>query len=541
MKRSIPCLFLVLASFIAAGQSPSENIPRLSTANGHTSLLVDNRPFLILGGELGNSSASNTKYMAPIWPKLKKMHLNTLVAPVYWELMEPQEGKFDFALVDDLIASARKNQIKLVLLWFGTWKNSMSCYVPGWMKTDATRFPRARTVAGEPQEIVTPFSANALAADEKAFAALMRHIRQTDGIQHTVLMMQVENEIGMLPEARDHSTAANEAFGKPVPGKLMAYLNAHQNTLAHQIKKRWKDKDLKTSGTWEDVFGKGLATDELFMAWYFGVYANGVAKAGKVIYNIPMYVNAALNRPGKQPGEYPSAGPLPHVIDVWKSAAPDIDMLSPDFYNPDFKHWNDLYTRPDNALFIPEHRFEPGVDAKAFYAIGHYHALGFSPFSIESTEKPAEEPLGKSYAVIAQLAGEIEKAKKRGSLEGVLISKNDAPVQIEMGDYILTIKHELTLGWSPKAKDTDWPLAGGIIIGLVNDEFYVAGTGIVVTFKPKTAGSRAGILRVDEGTFVNGKWQPERRMNGDQDHQGRHLRIPDGESGIQRIRLYEYK
>jgi beta-galactosidase GanA len=444
-------------------------------------------------------------------------------------------------LLDGLIADARKNNIKLVLLWFGTWKNSMSCYAPAWVKTDGIRFPRARAINGEAQEIITPFSKNALIADKKAFVALMQHIKDIDSQQHTVLMVQVENEIGMLPDARDHSKPADEAFAAPVPPKLLTYLDMHRNVLMPEIKKRWQDNGFKTSGTWEEVFGKGLATDELFMAWYFGVYANEVAKAGKAVYNIPMYVNAALNHPGKKPGEYPSAGSLPHVFDVWKAAAPDIDMLSPDFYNPDFKHWNDLYARPGNPLFIPEHRFEDGIDAKAFYAIGHYKALGFSPFSIESTEKPGDEAIGKAYAVIGQLAGEISKAKKRGTIEGVLLSKDTSTVQIEMGDYILTVSHEFTLGWSAGAKDKNWPLAGGIIIGLANDEFYVGGTDLVITFKTKAAGMRAGILRVDEGTFVNGKWQPGRRMNGDQDHQGRHLRIPGGEYGIQRIKLYSYQ
>ena len=516
-------------------------MPQLVNSDDCTELMVNGKPFLILGGELGNSSASDMAYMRRIWPKLKKMHLNTLVSPVYWELLEPQEGKFDFTLVDELIKNARINRIKLVLLWFGTWKNSMSCYVPGWMKTDETRFPRARTAGGEPQEIITPFSKNALAADKKAFAALMQHLKNIDGGQHTVLMTQVENEIGMLPEARDHSKAADEAFTGPVPTKLLTYLESHRNTLVVDIKTRWNDNGFKTAGSWEEVFGKDLATDEMFMAWYFGVYANDVAKAGKAIYNIPMYVNAALNRPGKKPGEYPSAGPLPHVFDIWKAAAPNIDMLSPDFYNPDFKYWNDLYTRPGNALFIPEHRFEDGIDAKAFYAIGHYHALGFSPFSIESTEKPAGEPIGKAYAIIDQMKGEISKAKKRKSLEGVLLSKDSSIVKIEMGDYILTVAHEYTLGWSAGAKEKSWPLAGGIIIGLSKDVFYVGGTGLVITFKPKANDGCAGIFSVDEGRFINGKWTPGRRMNGDQDHQGRHLRIPQGDYSIQWIKLYTYQ
>lgn len=540
MKSVSLAALLSLLLIMARAQNKQQDLPHVINNAGYPELMVNGRPFLMMGGELGNSSASNMAYMMPVWPKVKKMHLNTLVAPVYWELLEPNEGKFNFTLIDDLVAGARKNHMKLVLLWFGTWKNSMSVYVPAWIKTNVSRFPRAKTFAGESQEIITPFSKNALDADKKAFAALMRHMRDMDGKQHTVLMIQVENEIGMLPEARDHSKVADEAFAGPVPSKLFAYLAAHRNSLRPEIKKHWQENGFKTAGTWEEVFGKGLATDELFMAWYFGVYANEVAKAGKEIYHLPMYVNAALNHPGKKPGEYPSAGPLPHLFDVWKAAAPDIDLLSPDFYNPDFKYWNDLYTRPDNALFIPEHRFEDGVDAKAFYVIGHYHALGFSPFSIESTKKPGSEPIGEAYAIIDQLAGEISKAKKRKSLEGVLLSKDTSTVQIEMGGYILTVSHEFTLGWSAGAKDKNWPLAGGIIIGLSDDEFYVGGTGLVITFKPKTNGLRAGILNIDEGQFINGKWQPGRRMNGDQDHQGRHLRIPQGEYGIQRVRLYTY-
>ncbi|HEX8022465.1 DUF5597 domain-containing protein [Mucilaginibacter sp.] len=540
----VPALVFVLCCLVSLkikAQNPAQGIPQIKYYDSNAELLVDGAPYLITGGELGNSSASSTGYMNPIWPKLQTMHLNTVIAPVYWELLEPQEGKFNFTLVDDLIKSARQYHMKLVLLWFGTWKNSMSCYAPGWVKIDQTRFPRVANSAGGPEEIITPFSQDALLADMKAFGSLMQHIKETDTKLHTVIMVQVENEIGMLPDARDHSTLADEAFNQPVPARLISYLNSHKAGLVPEMQKIWQDGGNRTSGSWDAVFGKSLATDELFMAWHFAEYANAVAKAGKAIYPLPMYVNAALNAPAKKPGQYPSAGPLPHLIDIWKAGAPDIDLLSPDFYNPNFKYWNDRYTRPDNALFIPEHRFEDGVDAKAFYAIGHYKALGFSPFSIETDNKTAGEPLSQSYNIIQQLSGEISKAKRKRTMEGVLLSKDADTVRLQMGDYILTISHDLTLGWSSKAKDASWPLTGGIIIALANDEFYVGGTGLVISFKPVKDRVRAGILQVDEGVFVNGKWQPGRRLNGDEDHQGRHLRIPLGEYGIQRIKLYNYK
>ena len=517
------------------------DIPHLVYGHGSAELWVDGRPMLLCGGELGNSSASGMDYLRPLWAKFVEMHLNTLVAPVYWDLLEPREGRFDFSLVDSLIAEARSHRLRLVLLWFGTWKNSMSCYAPSWIKTDEDRFPRARSGAGRPEEIVTPFSTNELNADKKAFTALLQHIKETDSHRHTVLMIQVENEIGMLPEARDHCPLADAAFRAPVPAKLIQYLQDHRGSLQPELRQLWDAGGNKTSGNWEDIFGKSTATDEVFMAWYYGTFVEDIARAAKVVYPLPLYVNAALNAPGKLPGQYPSAGPLPHVLDVWKAAAPSIDFLSPDFYNPNFRYWADRYTRADNPLFIPEHRFEPGVDAKAFYAFGHYHAIGFSPFSIESTDHPADEPIGRSYDVIRQLVPMITAAAPKGGVDGVLLSKEEDTSRLEMGGYRITAAHDLALGWSPKSKQDHWPLTGGIIIAVSDSVFYVGGTGIVLTFQPLTQGRRAGILHAEEGRFVDGHWRPGRQMNGDQDHQGRHIRIPEGEYAIQRVTLYTYK
>ncbi len=307
MKENSLWVLLSLLTFFVNGQAVRQNIPHLRYKNGYAELSVNGRPFLMRAGELGNSSASSIAYMKPVWPRLVKMHLNTLLTPIYWELLEPREGKFDFSLVDAMLTGARSHNMKLVFLWFGTWKNSMSCYAPAWIKTDQERFPRVAGSTGRSEEIITPFSENALIADKKAFTALMRHIKEVDGQQHTVLMIQVENEIGMLPEARDHSQPADAAFQAPVPAKLMDYLTAHRNTLVPEIKKLWEGGGYKTSGAWEDIFGKSLATDELFMAWYFGIYVDEIARAGKAVYDIPMYVNAALNASGQKAGRIPRA------------------------------------------------------------------------------------------------------------------------------------------------------------------------------------------------------------------------------------------
>ncbi|HEX3166393.1 MAG TPA: DUF5597 domain-containing protein [Chitinophagaceae bacterium] len=515
-------------------------LPRLVKNGNAFQLLVDNKPFLILGGELGNSSASSNEYMRPIWPKLKQMNLNTVIAPVYWELMEPSEGKFDFMLVDSLITNARLFNMKLVLLWFGAWKNSMSCYAPAWVKTNTTRFPRILDKNGSPHEIITPFNKDNLEADKKAFARLMQHIKETDSKEHTVITVQVENEIGMLPDARSYDEAANKAFNSTVPRQLLEHLTKNKNKLLPEIKSIWEANGFKASGNWEEVFGKSLATDEVFLAWYYAVFANELAIAGKAVYNLPMYVNAALNRPGAKPGEYPSAGPLPHVMDIWKAGAPSIDFLAPDFYNPDFKHWCDLYIRNGNPLFIPEHRFEKGIDAKAFFAFGNYNCLAFSPFSIESTNEPEKEPIGRTYDILNQLTPLLTKYQSAGAAKGFLVEKDSIQKDIAIGDYLFTVHHEYKMGWSPGSKENSWPLAGGLIIAVAPDEFYVAGTGFVMTFAPKANNKKAGFISIDEGKFENGLWKPGRRMNGDQDHQGRHVRIPANDHSIQHVKLYSY-
>jgi beta-galactosidase GanA len=521
-------------------QQQSPGIPRLVKNGSFVSLLVDNKPYLILGGELGNSSASSSAYMEPVWPKLKKMNLNTVIAPVYWELMEPEEGKFDFTLVDDLIKNARLNNMKLVLLWFGSWKNSMSCYAPGWVKTNDARFRKIKDKSGEPQEILSPFAKNNLDADKHAFVKLMQHLKETDSKDHTVITIQVENEIGMLPDARSYDDAANAALKQEVPAQLINYLQKNKDNLLPETKLAWGQNGFKTTGNWEDIFGKSVYTDEIFAAWYFAVYVNSITEAGKTVYNLPMYLNAALNRPNVKPGAYPSGGPLPHIMDIWKAGTPAIDVYAPDFYNPNFKHWSDLYTRLANPLFIPEIRFEPGVDAKAFFAFGNYNCLSFSPFSIESTETPEKEPIAKAYNILNQLTPLITTYGAKDAVRGFLFDKDSVMKEVKLGNYLITVKHEYTLGWSPGSKDSDWPLTGGLIIEISPDEFYVAGTGIVLTFKSTIDGKKAGLLTVDEGVFKNSTWIPGRRMNGDQDHQGRHVRISAGEYCIQHIRLYNY-
>jgi beta-galactosidase GanA len=508
-------------------------------------LVVDDKPFLVLAGELGNSTSSSLEYMRPIWPKLASLNLNTVLIPVYWELMERAEGKFDFTLVDGLIQEARKHKLRLVPLWFASWKNSMSCYAPAWVKTNQQRFPRSQDKTGKGIEILSPFSKENLDADSRAFAAFMRHLREVDGNDHTVVMVQVENEIGMIPDSRDRSAIADKLFSQPVPVELMNYLHQRKDNLIPEFRTVWAANGFKTQGTWEEVFGKGLGTDEVFMAWHFARYVNRVAELGKAEYPLPMFVNAALIRPGYQPGQYPSAGPLFHIMDVWRAGAPKVDYLSPDIYFSSFAEWCRKFHRSGNPLFVPEIAPSPLNSVQAFYAIGQHDAIGFSPFSIESLDEATGKSLTDGYDVIAQLAPLILESQGKGLMAGLLPEgpEQRLPQQLRLGDYSLNITYERA-PQVPGAQNVQTPtvISGGLVIALGPDEFLFAGTGMTVTFEANAAGEpTAGILSVQEGKYANDQWVPGRWLNGDQTNQGRHLRLESGRFSIQRIKLYRYR
>ncbi|HKJ69298.1 MAG TPA: beta-galactosidase, partial [bacterium] len=350
-------------------QADSPSIPHLRDHGSATQLVVDGEAFLMLAGELHNSSSSSLEYMAPVWNKLVALNLNTVLAPLSWQLIEPVEGEFDFSLIDGLIERARMHNLRLVFLWFGSWKNGVSSYVPNWVKLDQERFPRAQNSAGENMEVLSPFSREAQRADARAFSEVMRHIRSIDSEEHTVLMMQVENEVGILGSPRDYSPLADSAFAQNVPAELLDHLQEHRTSLAPALYEIWQSQGFPAGGTWTEVFGKGPAAAEIFMAWHYAQYIGGVTEAGKEAYPLPMYVNAWLVQNDNQiPGDYPSGGPVARMLDVWRAGAPAIDFFAPDIYLQDFKGVTTRYTRAGNPLMIPEARRGEEAARNAFWA-----------------------------------------------------------------------------------------------------------------------------------------------------------------------------
>lgn len=552
----LPVLFLLASTaklFCVPPASEAQSLtPHLAHEHGASQIVVDGKPFLVRGGELENSSASSLEYLDTVWPKVEAMHFNTVLAPVYWQLIEPNEGSFDFTTVDGLIRGARKHNVKLVLLWFGSWKNSMSSYVPGWVKRDEKRFPRAQRSDGSSLEILSAFSSDALESDSKAFVALMKHLRAFDSADRTVLMVQVENEVGMIPEARDHSALANAVFDAPVPAALTSYLAQHRDSLDPQLREAWESHGSKSGASWPETFGTGAATDEFFIAWTEGHFTGEVAARGKAVYALPMNVNAALIRPGRLPGQYPSGGPLPHLFDIWRAAAPAIDMLSPDLYFPNFVEWASKYVKPGNPMFIPETGRVSAAEmaANALYAYGQLNAMGFSVYAPEFLKPEEQKALGEAYSVIDQLTPLILAKQGTGQIAGIRAPANFEGVvdlteqKITLGDYTFTAHFRQPAPISIGAHaETDMPGAhGGLIIQLGTDDFIVAGSGMIVTFGVRgDAHVNAGIDSIWEGKYVNGVWKPGRNLNGDDDNQGRYLRLPSDQFAIRRVRLYQYR
>jgi len=427
-RLTISGLIVLSGSAIGQTAAPQAALPHLEKRGNATQLIVDGKPFLILGAEVHNSSSSSVEYMEAVWPHLQAMHMNTVVLPVAWETIEPDEGKFNFQCVDGLLKGARAHNLKIVFLWFGAWKNTYSSYAPAWVKTNTNRFPRVQLSDGRDTERLSPFSVAVREADQRAFTALMDHLREADGQAHTVLFMQVENEVGVIPEARDHSSVANTAFGAPVPQALMSYLEKHRTTLAPELSAAWEAAGAKASGTWQQVFGKAPLTDDLFMAWQYATYIEHIATAGKEKYPLPMYANAALIRPNYEPGQYNSGGPLPHSADVWRAGAPSLDFLSPDIYFNEFAQWSSSYSRPGNPLFIPESQGGATGAANSLYAFGRLSAIGFSPFGVDDAgnapldlvgitnpaERPDDDAIAATYAELSRLSPLIlEKQSSR--------------------------------------------------------------------------------------------------------------------------------
>lgn len=546
---------IVLAALLVGVAATAEPLPTLRDRQ----LLVDGKPYLALGGELHNSSASSPDYMTPVWDKLQAMHVRTVVSTVSWEDSEPKEGRFDFSLVDAQIAEARKRGMRLVLIWFGAFKNASSTYAPTWVRADTSRFPRAVaksalkevfTYPGAmPKPVLSVFSSELLNADRKAFAALMKHLAAVDA-DHRVIMVQVNNKSGLLRDSRDRSAPAEAAWKTPVPTELTKFLAANRAALKPELDALWARQGRRTSGTWAEVFGTDWQADEVFMAWHFARYMEALAAAGKKELKLPMYANGWLGPQQGQPtaGQYPSGGPARRVLDVWRAAAPSLDMLSPDIYTPNAKDVLADYDHAGNPVFVPEAEFRTG---NLFWALGQHRAIGYSVFGIEDGR--ADSQFAQALSQLSGMDELIARAQAEGRIAGVLLD-DGKPAVIKLGGYSITVQETMGLlrqmlldvGLQapppppPLPSETEGPLARpapgdgrafGIIIAEGNDTFLIVGKGFTADFAKGSV--LAELDRVEEGRITAESWKFGRNLNGDE----RLTIIPTDRVGTIRVRL----
>ena len=559
----------------------AQELPRLQQLkDGRTQFIVDGQPYIALAGELHNSTTGSVENMRTVWARMKAKNLNTVIAPVTWELLEPVEGQFDYTIIDSMIEGARKENLKLVVLWFGSWKNGTSTYIPAWVKKNPKKYLLAQNQRGEVMNTLSTLGTESAKADANAFAHLMRHIKEVDH-DHTVIMMQVENEIGTLDMAstymglpngcmRDYNAQANKAFSGQVPTQLTSYLKQHRKELNPAIRSAWEANGSKERGMWEEVFGKGTEdpdkelsehfsylTEEIFMAWNYATYVEQIAASGKEELALPMYVNAWMKQPTQpNPGQYPSGGPQAHLIDIWRAGAPSIDFLAPDIYAIDiFDQICTDYTQSGNPLFIPETRVDASGASRAFYTFGKYGALCYAPFVIDGggmilSADPDEHYINDVYAMLQRLMPYMKEHIGTPRMAGLLLDTGRESDAVQMGNYTVSLRKMSTraaqalVGVAVGEDNAQEEIASGVlVIQVADDEFIVAGGvgGVTVNISKgeQSKAEHVGLLSVDEICVdANGK-EYLHRLNGDETSFGGGV-IPAGQVKAFRIKMYTY-
>jgi len=541
-KHLFPATFVALLTVCGAAvaQQREHPIPQVVKKDGRYALMVDGAPYLMLGAQAHNSSGW-PGMLPKVWPAVEYLHANTLEIPVYWEQIEARQGQFDFSVVDTIVTQAREHHVRLDLLWFGTWKNGSQHYMPEWMKADPARYFHVIDKNGRPADSPSPFCTASQELDIRAFTAFMRHLKAFDP-QRTVIIVQVENEAGTWGSVRDYSPTAQKVFEAPVPADVLQAMG----------------KPGGTPASWQEAFGPEAEVN--FHAWAVATYVGKVAAAGKAVYPLPLYANAALRDPIKPgaPGSYEAGGPTDNVIPIWKAAAPAIDIVSPDIYMNDpvaYLKVLELYHRDDNALFIPETSGSAAVARFFFSALG-LQAIGFSPFGLDYSNTPSGPaaavpaagpaapgpqdqfaPAAQNYRLIGPMMRDIARLNFEGNLQAIAEEAGTPSQTLHFGEWNATISYGGGRGGRAPAVSTAPPTGRALVARLSDNQFLVAGYNCRVDFRPAAADKRRQFMRVEEGTYEGGAFKFTRILNGDETDYGLNLR---GEPIALRVSLGVY-
>ena len=525
---------LLMAMAALALPAFAESMPRLVKQAGGFEFQVNDRPFIVLGIQTANSSGYPGE-LERTWPLAKRLHVNTIEIPIQWQTVEPAQGKFDFAVVDGLVAGARKHDLRLILAWFGGFKNAAMHFAPAWVKEDVRTYPRMIDQSGSPIRTLSTHVDATINADAAAFAAFMRHLKRLDGELHTVVAVQVENEAGVLGTDRDHSETANRLFGQNVPAEVLAAFHK------------------QAGGTWAEVFGPYAS--ETFAAYYQARYVNRVATAGKQEFPLPMFLNAwtDIQDGFYDPGfSHPSGGPTTRMLPLYKAIVTAIDWISPDIYKRNsvqFVEEATPYSRPDNPLLIPETGSDLGFCRRMFYALGDLKGIGVSVFGVEGPREGHDDgsvpealsDLGSTYRVLSGALPLLAAARQHDSLHSAVEEEGAATRVLDFGEYEAMVQFgPFSYGYGGARAAGTSKISGRVLVGqLAPTEFVIAGFDAAVSFRARfgSAQPRADFVSVEEGFYEGSEWKSLRQLSGDEIYFG--IRIPAAGT-IVKVKLMKY-
>ena len=487
---------------------------------------VKGKPFFPLGRHriyMAGYVARNEAEIEANLKASKECHGNTVCHAIFWDEIEPEEGKFDFSSVDTVISIARKYDLKLIFLWFAVWKNAVMDYAPEWMKADPQRFKRVIAPTGNSIWVLSSHCKATLEADKKAFTALCKHLKTAD-TEQTVIGLQIENEPGIIGSERDYGPEGQAEFDSPVPAKLMTAMKTKGKGEVYDL---WQQAGGKNSGTWPEVFG--VDAGECMTAWSIAKFINEVSKDGKAAYDIPIFINVWGMEQNwwPIPGEsYPSGGPVHKVLDIYKWFTPYVDTISLDNYEGDAKGkelGNVNYARDDNPLFI----VESTTGLNMFRNIADYNAIGYFTHYEQAEDGsfyPEERRSIDNVRCVAAVIPLLLKYQGTGKIQAVVEETVKRRGRAQRMDFD---------GYMGLAEFRGTERGGGLVIQVSKHEFYFVGIDYRLMLRPKPTIGRTPVtllggvdlshpnfmnffVRVCEGHFnEKGEYVIDRRINGD--------------------------
>ena len=499
------------------------------------------KEFFPLGLQCCNSSAYSRMEMERFWQCVDRTGVNSVEIPVYWEEFEKEEGKFDYKLLEEHVDQAKQHRVKLLLVWFGTWKNGTSKFAPQWVRNQRNRFTRVISYEGIETNILSPYCRENLEADKKAFVKLAEYAQKVNEKEadNVIIGIQVENEPGMMMRGyRDHSQEADIWFNGEIPEKVKTLLKTKD---MGEVTDNWKKSGQLDNGTWKEVFGR--YAEEYFSVYGIASYINEIAEAGKEITSLPFSVNVWVDRVGwDEPGaDYPAGGPVSKVLGLWKALTPAIDVIGLDNYKLALSEYCmdcQGYAKYGNPLFLPEtHAWEPASSRNMFWALGKYKTQGIFFFGPEAMIDEDGHVRAKSVDVwnslkaMTSLQSVFRRMQKECDIQVIYQEEDAIEQRIVMDDTYIRIgfnSYERT-DYHHGYFDTPCGYGKGLLIRENQRTFYAVGDSFCLSIR----GNRDAVYFrqkmdkyvdyecVEEGYFDReGRWQMTRIRNGDESDYG---------------------